>query len=1189
MTSNVERTAVAPSATDARQYAESTGRLLRAPSAGTLNKNTASLATLAAGSTDRSLTRGEQPNGTFVGRVTELSVLDASLRAAVSGEGRLVLIGGEPGIGKTRLAERIATTASALHASVLWGRCWEGDGAPSFWPWIQVLRNCHGFGKLRQQTAAQLPQIWRILEELGIPFPATPQADAETSRFWLFDIIFNLLQRAASEQPLLIALDDLHWADPASLLLLQFLASEIATAPFLIIGTYRDVGMTSTSQLPQVVASVSRHRWTRRLHLQGLSTDEVGQFIEYTTKLKPTSRLIGLFKKRTGGNPFFLTETVRLLGNENRRGRDTQGPRQLPDTVREAIAIRLESLSSAAVALLRIASVIGEEFDVELLGNVADQFATQLESTLECAVKARLLISPNDISVHRYRFAHALVREFLYEQVPAPDQQRLHAQLATALERKHEADSNLPVAEIAFHYAMAGSSGDPQKAFAYSVRAGEQAALVFAYEDATSHFNRALVCDVATELRGAPRCELLLSLGEAQKYSGSWENARETFMQAASVARSHREPKLLARAAIGLSALNANHPVDQQAVALLREALSEAGTDDSALRVQLLATLAFCLHFDSDPAARLDLSAAAIACAKGVGDPSSLAEAFESEVGALVGRCSAIEFERLTSETVHLAERCGDRGRAFRCRMYRYAALLQLGETTIAEAEFRDCVHLAKELRYPKYLWQVAVVEAGRAMVDGRFDLSARLIEEAVQEGQQFNAQTADQYRVIQQTFLLHAQGDIGAAEPALRGVVEAFPDVGLSHAALADACAVAGNVVEAREMLTCFGWSELQGIPGVLVDCTLALLAEAVSIVRDSVRASVLYRLLLPRAAESMTISWGAGLLGSTSHYLGLLSASLDKYDQAVMHFEKALQMNHQMRAAPLVACTQRHYAEVLLQRDRDGDRALARVLVEKAMSTFADLGMGGHWESARATWSEYLVDSGLSECCLPAVDACRPDDLTTSRQNHTGAEANGRYYCRREADFWTIVFDGRVVRLRHRRGLAMLWVLLQRPDTDVHVLDLVSAVDGAPMANVESQRIRRVGRPRRVGVAAEGHAGPLLDARARAEYQGRASELRSELLEAERFNDLGRSATLRTELEQLVGELKRAYGQEGRSRLAGAASERARINVRNNLSTTLSILKRSDPALWRHLHAAVRTGTFCSYQPERAIPWVF
>jgi hypothetical protein len=169
------------------------------------------------------------------------------------------------------------------------------------------------------------------------------------------------------------------------------------------------------------------------------------------------------------------------------------------------------------------------------------------------------------------------------------------------------------------------------------------------------------------------------------------------------------------------------------------------------------------------------------------------------------------------------------------------------------------------------------------------------------------------------------------------------------------------------------------------------------------------------------------------------------------------------------------------------------------------------------------------------------------------------------------------------------MLSLLLQRPDADVHVLDLLSAVDGAPAPEAAQGHQQRGRRPQNLAVAVEGHAGPQLDAQARGEYRRRVQELRTELAEAERFNDVGRAERLRVEIEHLVRELKRAYGHDGRPRLALATSERARINVRNNLSTTFGILERSHPALYRHLRGALRTGTFCSYQPERQIPWKF
>jgi tetratricopeptide (TPR) repeat protein len=1119
----------------------------------------------------------------FLGRCEELAVLRAHFAGAVDGRGSIVLIGGEPGIGKTRLAEEAAAQASVTDVTVAWGRCWEGEGAPAFWPWTQVLRSScfQGEANLRRLRPTEISSVLRAL---GVSLPDTPAMESQQSRFSFFDTTCGLLQDAAKNRPLLIILDDLHWADSASLMLLQFLASEVGAAPILIVGTYRDAEAGGVSPLSQLLAKISRHRWIRRVSLRGFSNYEVGEFIERAVGVRPTDHVANLFRERTGGNPFFLTETVRLLGEQGCiTANYHQGVlSQLPDTVREAVQCRLKSIPDRSVHTLRYASIVGKEFDVHLVAVLVGQEPEAVREAIELCVDARL-VSPLRDSAGSYRFEHALVRECLYQQVSGTDREYQHAQLGAALERRIDADNAAHVAAIAYHYAMGGAAVNPAKALEYSIQAGTYAAAALAFEDAVGHYSRALACRGARLASGRERCELLLSLGEAQRRSGLWDESQGSFRKAACLARGiSNSSTLLARAAIGFCGFIAQAPVDRDAVALLREALSALRSDEAQTRVRLLSALTFALHFEPDPVARIDLSAEATAIAGCLGEPAPLSEALEARMNALIGRCDPSELERLARESVELAQRCGDPGREFRCRLFSHLALMQKGQSGVADAELRRCAAIAKTLRYPKYLWQLIVIEAARCVSRGNFDVAQQRIAEAQQLGRYVDGALAEQYRIIQQTYMLYARGEMAACESALRDVVDLYPEIALAHAALANACSASGNLDSAREALEWFEVTELDGGSGFLRFFTLALTAEAASAVQDRVRAQTLYELLQPHANENVVISWGAGVLGSVSHYLALLAVSLGDFDRATGHFEDALAMNARLRAPGLVAVTQRRYCEMLLKRDRRRDRPRATDLLKQAVATFEALQMAGHLRAVRETLTNTL---SMTASALTSTDAL---GLTSGAPGAVaiGPEDAG-YIFRREGDLWTIVFEGRLVRVRHARGLAIMAALLAQPYEELHVLDLIGTVHCAPSPDSTGRRRRRMERSRTTVAALSADLGPLLDKRAREEYRKRAVELQSELTEAERFNDLGRMTALRSEIDLLVTELKRAYGRYGRPRLVGAVTERARVNIRNNLTTALNILKRFDQGLWRHLDGALRTGTFCSYRPERPVPW--
>jgi len=1122
----------------------------------------------------------------FLGRASELGIVRGALESARAGQGGVVLVAGEPGIGKTRFAERVAHEALAVGTKVLWGRCWDGHGAPPFWPWIQVLRGCKSLASGAEEPTIRFPEIGNVLQELGIRVPPLVSPDSEPLRFWLFDVIAVVLRRAARDAALLIIVDDLQWADPPSLLLFQFLAAELNLSHVLIMATYRDVAVTSDTALAQLLANVCRHRWTWRLSLQGLSESEVGQFIECVTGARPTDRIANLLTGLTGGNPFFLTETVRLLGSEGcaRAEEDASILATLPETVRDAVDRRLRILPAESLKVLRHASIIGQDFDIFLLAAYIGWSVDEVRNALEPAINAKLVFAMLDPR-EQFRFAHALVREFIYGRIPICEREVWHAQVAAALERTDELETELPLATIADHYVRARRAADPLKAFGYSIRAAEQAVAAFAYEAGVTHYERARDCAAAAGIDTARRCELLLCLGDAQKRSGDWRRSRETFGRAAYLARRTGNSQFLARAAVGFSGLTARAPVDHEAVGLLREALAAA--ENPSARVRLLGALAFTLHFDPDPTERIGLSAQALDIARSLDETALLGDALEARMNVMLGRCHADEFIRLASEAIALAERGSNWSLAFRCRTLRYAALLQIGLAREAEAEFHGCVRLGAELRYPKYLWQVAVIKATRSITEGQFAAAERLIDEACTIGQRVDAQVADPYRILQQITLLYLRGEISSAEPALRALVAEYPDVALTHAVLATSCVASGSVSKARDALSWFEWAELRAVPGFFGLFTFSFMAEAAALSGDEARARVIYWLLTPYAQEHAAMGWGGGMLGSISHYLGLLAGVYNQFSDASRHFEDALAMNRRMNAPALVAITQRRYAEMLLKRNHRGDYSYAKDMLQKANTTFESLQMNGHRDATCAILSYYLSTSGSSERMRVADDRAGvlASDPTPSC---SAVSADGSMECvfRRETDYWTIAFEGRVIRLRNTRGLQLLSLLLRCPDTDQHVFDLISAVDGYGASEIRGTfRSSGLQGPQRTS----SDAGPLIDARAREEYRHRAEELATELAEAERFNDLGRVSTLRAELERVAGELNRVYGRGGRGRRTTSASERARVNVRNNICNALAILKRSDVGLWRHFKAAVRTGTFCSYRPERPIRWRF
>jgi predicted ATPase len=288
---------------------------------------------------------GPVGRGPFVGREPELRRLRSALDAAAAGQGGLALVTGEPGIGKTRLVQELAAYARQQGTWVLWGRCAEDAGAPAYWPWVQLVRGyvrAHEPHLLAAELgvgAAVVAQLVPELRELLPDLPEPPPLAPAPARFRLFDAVTGFLQRAAARQPLVLLFDDLHAADAPSLLLLRFLARGLDAFRILVVGTARDVDLTQHHALAQTLAALTREPDGAHLRLRGLSREDVGRFIERLTGRASSEPLVATVHERTDGNPFFVTEVVRLLAAEDPPDAPRGADRVLavPESVRAAV------------------------------------------------------------------------------------------------------------------------------------------------------------------------------------------------------------------------------------------------------------------------------------------------------------------------------------------------------------------------------------------------------------------------------------------------------------------------------------------------------------------------------------------------------------------------------------------------------------------------------------------------------------------------------------------------------------------------------------------------------------------------------------------------------------------------------------------------------------------------------------
>jgi DNA-binding SARP family transcriptional activator len=437
----------------------------------------------------------------FVGRERELATLLRALDDVLAGHGRLLAIGGEPGIGKSRLAEELSERAVARGADVVWGRCWDAGGAPPYWPWVQALR---ALG-----ARAELP-------ELAVPDAA---GDPEQARFRLFDSVTSFLKSAARSRPLVLVLDDVNWADGDSLLLLEFVGRNLADAPVVLVVAYRDVELTRRHPLSRTLAELARARSFERVLLRGLTHDDVGRFVEATWGFAPDGALVEAVHAQTEGNPFFVREVVRLLAEEGAlatgpRGTSEQWRARIPDGVREAIGRRLDRLSERCNGTLTVASALGRDFSVAHLTQVVETLsADDVLEALDEAVTARLVEEAPGTS-GTYQFTHALIQATLLDDLSGTRRARLHARIAEMLEESYGEQAGAHAGELAHHFAEAHPVLGPSKLVRYSLLAGEAALTARAPEQALEHFERGLAArgDAAIDHEAV---ELLFGLARA--------------------------------------------------------------------------------------------------------------------------------------------------------------------------------------------------------------------------------------------------------------------------------------------------------------------------------------------------------------------------------------------------------------------------------------------------------------------------------------------------------------------------------------------------------------------------------------------------------------------------------------------------------------------------------------------------
>ncbi|MGH9279803.1 MAG: ATP-binding protein, partial [Acidimicrobiales bacterium] len=433
----------------------------------------------------------------LVGREQELEQLLSALDASARGSGRLALLAGEPGIGKTRLAEELADVAARRDIQVAWGHCHDAEAAPAYWPWaeiVRVLADGRDPSAVRAALGAGAAEVVQIVPELkevvGGDLAPVDALEPEAARARLYEAVIGFVLRLAEDQALALVVDDLHWADAPSLQLVRLLAAQLTSAAILLVCTYREAEADTTDPVLAALASLARVPNVVRVRPRGLDDQDVARLVSSASGVDPPPGVAEAICDRTEGNPFFVSELVRLLGSERQLRAEEVVRREIPAGVRDVIRLRLARLPDDAVALLGVAAVIGRDFDLDVLVAAADLDDERALELVEAALLAGVVIE-DEAAVGHYRFSHALVRDTVYDGISGVRRPRLHRRVAAALQGFGAAD-DARVFEIARHLYAAAPVGAAGEAFDWAVRAADRAMARLAFEDAEDELRRAV-------------------------------------------------------------------------------------------------------------------------------------------------------------------------------------------------------------------------------------------------------------------------------------------------------------------------------------------------------------------------------------------------------------------------------------------------------------------------------------------------------------------------------------------------------------------------------------------------------------------------------------------------------------------------------------------------------------------------
>ena len=903
----------------------------------------------------------------YVGREAERAELIRRLDQACEGHGSLILIGGEPGVGKTRLTEEAGADAAATGAHVLVGRCYEIEGAPPYVPFVEILEQALAdasspeafralLGDDAPEVAKLLPRLRRLFPDIAPPLELPPREE----RHFLFNSVRDLFARASGEQPLFLVFDDLHWADEGTLLLVEHLAEWLSRLGIVVVGTYRDTEVTPDHRLARSLEDLLRRRQAQRLTLKRLSEDGVAALLRALSGQEPPPSFVEAVHAETEGNPFFTEEVFKHLAEEGRLyGEDgrfrsplTIGDLDVPESLRLVLGRRLERLGENGRHALAAAAVVGRAFSYELLEALGELAPGALLDALEEAELARLIAPLSDAADEdRLLFSHELIRQTLLAGLSQPRRRRLHLLVADTLERLYATTLDDQASEIVHHLTQAGPAADRRRLLTYLTLAGRRAMRTAGYEDALRHFEQAVAMAEVAEPAEQPelfanRAWVLRSLGRFEAALPGWEEAVQCY-------ETLGDPEAAARMCFEASRdlwwLNR----DREAAIQAERGLAALGDRETPQRAEMLAWTGVAAAFVSPFERGAKMIDEGLALAGRLGDKRIVG------YGLLNRALHAFPFS-LHREVIDAGQQAigllrveGDLWDVASLLGFMEISALELGRTRQSVEFGKEVEPLATRLGHSFVL--SVLHEPTTALRQFSSDPDLERLEASARR--HLDTAGAIGFRHHSGAFLSQAaflRGDwneaLRWAEDAVHHSPENHATSGFDWGCYLRALAYFGRTGDVVAVLD-RRRAELPqpGRPNFWGSWYMAAAAiEALAVVGERQRAASLYPHIREFISTTEVVLHFLGSYHLLERIAGIAADADGQWDRAEDHFRTALRQAEELPFELEGAETRRFYAEMLLKRAGPGDCDQARILVEQAVAVYCRIGMSRHEELA-------------------------------------------------------------------------------------------------------------------------------------------------------------------------------------------------------------------------------------------------